>query len=358
MATRDKYSIFALLFILLAEVATVAAIRLSIGWWLWIVSGIAVLAIAIVLAMGKRNGFDFRPKSGVASNLLANAITPRAISAFYLLFFVVHIGWVSDSTLNLFLPKEYTDWAEIVVSLVVGYLGLLSIIVFFPRSEDKQGKNKIIISGISIPSVPYIDPKTNPTEDEKYRSLNLRPLVRPLQLLSDDENECSMLILWSNGLDKALPVNFPKVYKLITGKDYEGDTKDLGVKGMADLLIRECAIKEFPDKKDMISKLTIRWTKDSCDYDDFGACFSTLNNEINGLTDKDHSLIFNMTPGTALIGGVITLLAMDPQRSLYYYRQSKEITDDKDRLQPVVKDYESIRTLLSGTLENIRRKES
>lgn len=53
-----------------------------------------------------------------------------------------------------------------------------------------------------------------------------------------------------------------------------------------------------------------------------------------------------MTPGTTLIGGVITLLAMDPQRSLYYYRQSETIVDDKDRLLPVDKDYESIRNVL------------
>ena len=354
MATRDKYCVFALILISVAEVTAIAAMRSLNGLWLWIVAAVATFAILIVALIGNSNGLDFRPKSGVASNLLANAITPRTISAFYLLFFVVHIGWISDSTLNLFLPKEYTEWTEVIVSFITGSLGLLFLVVFFPRSEDASGKNKVIVSGISIPSVPYLSPE--PSEEERYRALNLRPLVRTLQLVSNDERECSLLILWSNGLDSSLPVNFSKVYKLITRKDYD-NSNTLGVKEMAEVLIRECAKREFPDKANLINNMKIRWT-DSCDYDDFGTCFKTLNKEINALINKNHSLLFNMTPGTTLIGGVITLLAMDPQRSLYYYRQSKAITDDNNRLLPVVKDYESIKNLLSGTLENIRKNES
>ena len=107
MAARDKYSVTALFLLLIAEISVIAAMRISDNLWLWIVSVVAAIAILIIAAIGNKNNLEFKPKSGVASNLLANAITPRAISAFYLLFFVVHIGWISDSTLNLFLPKEY-----------------------------------------------------------------------------------------------------------------------------------------------------------------------------------------------------------------------------------------------------------
>lgn len=360
MAARDKYSVTALFLLLIAEISVIAAMRISDNLWLWIVSVVAAIAILIIAAIGNKNNLEFKPKSGVASNLLANAITPRAISAFYLLFFVVHIGWISDSTLNLFLPKEYTEWVEVIVSFFAGIIGLFFLVVFFPRSEDMEGKNKIIVSGMSIPSVHYISPDKNPTDKDRYLKLNLRPLVRMLQLLPKDEIQCTLLILMSDGLKGGLKGNFPKVYKLITGKDseikYKCETKrDIEI--MAEVLIKACAKREFPDRGELIDNLKIQWTE-YCDYDDFDSCFKTLNKEINSFSGKDNSFIFNMTPGTTLIGGVITLLAMDPQRSLYYYRQSEAIVDDKDRLLPVVKDYESIRNVLSGTLENIRRKES
>ena len=360
MTERDKYSVIALLLILTAEISVIAAMRISDTLWLWMVAAVAAFAILIIAVIGNKNNLDFKPKSGVASNLLANAITPRAISAFFLLFFVVHIGWISDSTLNLFLPKEYTEWAEVIVSFIAGVIGLFFLVAFFPRSEDMQGKNKIIVSGMSIPSVPYISPDKNPTDKDRYLKLNLRPLVRMLQLLPDDEKHCTLLILMSDGLDGSLKANFPKVYKLITGKEYEKKIKcetKREIEFLAEVLIKACAKREFPDKGELIDNLIIEWTE-FCDYDDFDSCFKNLNKVIKNLPGKDNSLIFNMTPGTTLIGGVITLLAMDPQRSLYYYRQSETIADDKDRLLPVVKDYESIRNVLSGTLENIRRKES
>lgn len=213
---------------------------------------------------------------------------------------------------------------------------------------------------MSIPSVPYISQDKNPTDEDRYLKLNLRPLVRMLQLLPSNEKQCTLLILMSDGLDGSLKTNFPKVYKLITGKEYEKkyscETKR-EIEALAEVLIKECAKREFHDKGELIDNLKIRWTE-YCDYDNFNSCFKILNKEINSLPGNDNSLIFNMTPGTTLIGGVITLLAMDPQRSLYYYRQSETIADDKDRLLPVVKDYESIKNVLSGTLENIRRKDS
>ena len=90
MVTRDKYSILALLLLLIAEVATIVAIRSSISFWLWIVAGVAAFAILIVSVIGNSNGFDFRPKSGVASkkHLLVGANT-------------VDIGYSGECHVNL-----------------------------------------------------------------------------------------------------------------------------------------------------------------------------------------------------------------------------------------------------------------
>lgn len=365
MTKKDKFSVWVLLLVLVAETFSILALRAAQPWF-WCVTAVCMVAILIVWAIGNRGELDFKPKSVVASNLLANAIAPRAISAFYLLFFVIHIGWLTDGTLNLFLPDAYKQWDEIVISFLVGAIGLFFLIVFFPISSEKRKKTNIVfISGISLPSIPFI-PKDKPQTDEyKYSKLNLRPLVRMLQI-ADDTN-CQLHILKSDGLvdSEAMYKKLSDVYQLICKKDFDeglladmvGSETSKTIK-MTELLIRECAKREFP-QKDWIDNLKITWTKKACDYDNFNDCFKTLNADVLSMDDKDHSLYFNLTPGTASVGGVMTLLAMDPKRSLYYYRQKEDINiDDEKRLVPVEKDYESLKMVFSGALENIRGKES
>lgn len=365
MTKRDKYCVWSLLLILAADIFSILALRTG-ELLLWIVVVVLMIAILLIRRKGNKGNFDFKPKSVVASNLLANAIAPRAISAFYLLFFVIHIGWLTDGTLNLFLSQAYDHWGEILISFAVGSLGLYFLIVFFPKSGEKGGETKaIFISGISLPSIPYI-PKDKPQDEEyKYRKLNLRPLVRMLQ--KADNSNCELHILKSDGLTDSEDMHkkLSDVYKLITKKDFNDSLLDNSTSKetsktikMTELLIRECAIREFDEKKDWLKNLKICWTKEACDYDNFNECFQAINADIMKMDDKDHSLYFNLTPGTACVGGVMTLLAMDPKRSLYYYRQKEDIDlDDDMRLVRIEKDYESLKVVFSGVLENIRKTE-
>ena len=364
MTKRDKYCVWALLLVLAAEIFSILALRTEQPLF-WFFVGLLTIVILLFWEKGNKGNFDFKPKSVVASNLLANAIAPRAISALYLLFFVIHIGWLTDGSLNLFLPNAYKHWSEILISFAVGSAGLFFLIVFFPKSGEKKGETKaVFISGISLPSIPFI-PKDKPQDDEhKYKKLNLRPLVRMLQ--KADNANCELHILKSDGLTDSEDMHkkLSDVYKLITQKDFNENLLDNSVGKetsktiqMTELLIRECAKREFP-KKDWLNSLIITWTKEACDYDNFNQCFQAINADVLKMDDKNHSLYFNLTPGTACVGGVMTLLAMDPKRSLYYYRQKEDIDlDDEKRLIPIEKDYESLKVVFSGALENIRKTE-
>lgn len=361
MTKRDIYCVWALLLVLTAELFSILAMRTNQPLF-WGVTLVLTIVIFIIWIRGNRGNFDFKPKSVVASNLLANAIAPRAISALYLLFFVIHIGWLTDGSLNFFLPYAYKQWDELLISFIVGSIGLFFLIVFFPKSGEKGSETKVIfISGISLPSIPKDKPQT---EEDKYKKLNLRPLVRILQMA--DNANCELLILKSDGLtdSEEMHKKLADVYKLITKKEFNNSVLDNSASKetsttikMTELLIRECAKREFP-KKDWIESLKINWTKEACDYDNFNQCFQAINSDILKMDDKNHSLYFNLTPGTASVGGVMTLLAMDPKRILYYYRQKEDIAlDDEKRLVPVEKDYESLKTVFSNALDNIRKSE-
>lgn len=364
MTKRDKFSVWVLLLVLIVETFSILAMRTH-QLWFWAVVAVLTIAIFIIWSMGNKAGFEFKPKSVVASNLLANAIAPRAISAFYLLFFIIHIGWLSDGTLNLFLSNAYKCWCEILISFAIGSMGLFFLIVFFPKSGEKGNVTKaIFFSGISLPTIPFVPNDKPQTDEYKYSKLNLRPLVRMLQ--KADNVNCELYILKSDGLTDSENMHnkLSNVYKLITQKEFDDSMLNNSANKetsktikMTELLIRECAKREFP-QKDWLDNLKITWTKEACDYDNFNECFQAINAHVLKMDDKNHSLYFNLTPGTACVGGVMTLLAMDPKRSLYYYRQKEDIDlDDEKRLVPIEKDYESLKRVFSGALENIRKTE-
>ena len=63
------------------------------------------------------------------------------------------------------------------------------------------------------------------------------------------------------------------------------------------------------------------------------------------------TLYFNISPGTGLISGLLTLIGVDSRHCLYYYSQ---ITDDSisdfDRLTKIDKDLESVKKAVTEEL--------
>ena len=116
-------------------------------------------------------------------------------------------------------------------------------------------------------------------------------------------------------------------------------------------LIKEVAKHKFPESKKWIDEnLRIHFTKD-CNYDKFPDCFKLLSEEIKKYDTKDKELCFNLTPGTAPISSIVTLLSIDANRKLYYYSQDEEVQSHP--IISVEKAEVPLENLLSQALETL-----
>lgn len=345
---RNTYSFLALLLVLVGEVLSLIAIRHKYDWqtwgpWVGLVFGLIFLLWLLGWCLHVRFGF----KSIIVTKLLANAISPQRLGVVYLLFFVIHIGWLTNAAMSLFMPND--PLCHVGTNILVCVVGILLLIWFFPNGRQKKIGNptKVFVSGISEIKVPW---NKNPSE------LNLRPLARELQNTKDDSDDCELLILLSdfnNASNEQISQSIRSVLDFM-GKDtvsLDGLSTDQQIK----FLIKEVIKHEFPQKK-WVDQLSIEFSI-PCNYDKFTECFKALSPLVEAKDDDNHQLIFNLTPGTGIVGSLMTLLAIDGDRELYYYRQEKSnAISDLERLQPVNKSDIPLKNLLSQALERLHNE--
>lgn len=341
MKYRNTYSFLALLLVLLGiEVPVLVGVRLQ-QWslCLTIIVGVALLLIALLWMHGRRRGMKFRFRSEILTKLLANAISPRWLGVFYLVAFVIHVGWLTDSIMYLYLEKRL---AVVVISIIVCLVGMVVIIIFFPdgRKVKSDSPVRVFISGISLPFLP-----------SDMSRFNLRPLVRVLQ--EETDGRCEMLILMSDFAPKTHPEVIAGINQILTGYcGLQALGPDVPLTRALDKVIREAAKREFPDKR-WIDTMPIHFTE-PCNYNAFSQCYATLSPWVKRMDSEDRLLAFNMSPGTGIIGSLMTLMAIHADRSLYYYSQDDSLPDEQ-RLTPVDKSSVPLYSLLSQALENIEK---
>lgn len=413
---KNLYSAIAIVLILLGEVFYVIGNKLNCcftlyGWkwdWGWIMYGLSFVSFFALIVLGihgvKYEKFGLSIKTMVLKKLLANAIAPKRISAFYLLFFIIHLTWISDATLNLFLPHAYPCWPEILVSFGISIFGLCALIFFFPTENLKEDKNnpRVFVSGISIPSAP-----------PEYESLNLLPLVRVLKFKdqnnsADNQNMKNIFLIlrtdkllvekdvnidltnlrellswerlynvWtflkkcdiiSNANAKQEDVDsIDKTFKIVkeindSRKGLSGDDKEaketeikhhiidfinndgnqVNLDKILKYIIRILVKTEFSEDgyvseptlnvDEEIENLKIVLT-DGCDYNNFKSCQKVLQESLRSYKDDEYNIIFNITPGTSIVGALMMLFGVDPMKKACFYAQDgskKIIKIDKD----------------------------
>ena len=272
------------------------------------------------------------------------------------------IGWLSNAIHGLY-STNGEDFIGILNSVGVCTFGLLSLIVFFP--DGHQNKNadceQVFFSGISSINI------KKEAWPQKYDGLNLIPLVRILQLLHESGSNSRMVILLSDVFKDNEPTFavLDHIMTLVNPKAFDKIKNGNTVQDKLALLIRETAKREFPDKARLIDNMEIEFTKPCSYLDDFEVAYNVLENKAKELDDARHQLYFNLTPGTGIIGSLMTLMAIDGDRELYYYSQEKmpneatatleekEIFKQK-LLKPVDKSKVPLQALLSQALESIK----
>ena len=343
MRERDNYSWIALVLILVGEAFALCAIRLSLYFWghMTIITGL-ILIILWILGMSQNQRFSLR--SVILTKLLANAIAPRRLGTTYLLLFVIHIGWLTNTAMSLFTPTN--RFFDIVPSIIVCLAGLFFLIIFFPNGDRQKAKKpkKVFVSGISAINI---------------KSHNLKPLVSILQLTDKTDTECELFILQSNYYSneknqKEVEENYDSYFKEESKrlrKEVNAERNDT-IEDKLRLLIKIAAINMFPEKEWISDGLKITFSNESADYNQFDSCFRIVEKFIRERDDDNHVLIFNLTPGTGIVGSLMTLLAIDGDRMLYYYSQDINVPDI-DKIKKVEKSQIPLHNLLSQALDTL-----
>lgn len=343
---QNTYSFVALLLIIIGEAFALFGIQGYLpDWDIYFVS-VAVL-ILILWIIGFVHGRRYEIRSVILTKLLANAIAPRWLGVIYLFIFVIHIGWLTNATMSLFMPSS--NFRDAVLSTGICIAGMVVTIMFFPNGPEKKDDDaqEVLISGLSEIKLPNV-----------YENLNIRPLVRILQ--EHNPENCEFLILRSNYgniKDAELSNRIEEVLRFVLNADTTGEPSvcdrliGLSVNKKLEVLIKEVAKREFPEKTTAIDKMEFDWTE-PCDYNKFRSCHDALSRKIKEKDDAHHRLVCYVSPGTTLVSSLITLMAIDGNRSLYYYSQDRSVPDSK-KLMKVEKNEIPLKNLLSQALDTM-----
>lgn len=358
------YSWIALVSILFADVFAVVARFSALSIWYYFLAGILAFLIMLwAISFIKNVRFGF--KSIILVKLLSNAATPRPLSVLYILLFVIHIGWLGN------IPSSSDN---ILLSLFVCITLILFIILFFPSKQERKSDNatKVFVSGIS---------------QINYTNLNLLPLVRMLQL-TDDDYTAEMIIIHSNYYNKYYSTDdndmnkkkiidnvdsyynnyfknaYEKLNNPVIKRMYEETKTGQDIVEKLKLIIRLLAYHEFPEKEWILypDKFHIEFTP-AQDYDKFQECFNAIEKQLIGRDTPANVLYFNLTPGTANISALMTLMAIDGDRKLYYYVPENDpnkvrAMSEKEkqlRLTEVIKKDIPLDNLLSQAIETLNK---
>ena len=351
--------------LIIAELLALAAIR-YVSWCPYgMYACFLGIIIFVIWLISRLLHAGFKLKNATLRKMLANAISPTWLGVSYLMAFVLHIGWTSNALNSLFVGTD--DWLQAFTSFTISAIGMTVLIVFFPEGKvDKSEARKVVfISGISMIGM-------NKNDDKKLiiSLRNVVPLVSILDLVLKEksvkqENVGELLILDTDGHQKMImdliatgdwdnylvdtygaeddPRRIP-----LSWRPTPGDMK--GVQNFLVWLIKFTAKLKYPGNETFIDSLKISFMDKPCDFDKFDQCFRVVKNAVDSVDNHEHLLYFNLTPGTGIVGSLMTLFAIDDNRRLYYYPQKTPgavMTEANKSKVP-------LENLLSQALENMR----
>lgn len=370
---RNKFSSIAWVLLLLGEISAFFWIRGDLFiWGGWSFGTIAFgLLILILWGIGQLCHHKFKVRSVILTRLLANAIAPQKIGTIYLVLFVIHIGWLTNAVMCLFTDDCFP---KVFATIGVCIVGTIILIAFFP---NRKGKNRNALTNIVISGISPV------FQENDFEMFNLIPFVRVFQKIKADRiivvlsdifvknGYQSPVVYVTEEQKKKEPAKYASFTEIGTtektkGKyiiqlgSIKGITRNVNdIKKDLEQVIKQTAHMEFYNDKDIsnvIDTCKIEFTDFLADYNNFQSSFNDLNELSQSLDTSENKLYFNLTPGTVTMSSVMTLIAVDGDRSLYYYSQDKVVPIEL-KLREVNKNQIPLENLLSQALENVVKSE-
>lgn len=369
------YSIIVLLVLIVGEVSGILGQQLECD--LWFVPIIVSVVLSFLLAIVAWKHKHLRPNSGILANLVSSTISPSWLGIAFLIVFISHFTWWMDVVIEFFKPvsDERDSWYLL---FGISSCGLIITGWFFPEGGliPKDNKSRVVFfSGISL-----VPSGANGRKVE-YSKFNIIPIVRMLQTVFDENGQfkgkpCKLVILNSDAKENLNVGNSDYEYPVLTGSFKEPnpvgssgfwkkDAEHLSIKKTSDdrttlreeklrNIIKDAALIEFPDKKEEIEALDICFTT-PCDYDLFEECYTVLDEAVRHEDEPNAQLCFNLTPGTGIVGSLMTLFSIDADRLLFYYAQfTSDYRSNHERVQEAKKEKIHLESLLSQALQKLK----
>jgi|GEM_PF-6056354 len=300
--------------------------------------------------------------------IIAFALNFSESVASFLGIIISSVNWFAKNVLQADVdPTDYFPFnfsygiRDGIAVLLITVVALFFTLWFYPIRKRFKRNNapKIIISGISPFSA----------REQLFMQSNIIPLVSMLNTV-EESDDCKMLILmsdtWENRKYERPVVKMTEDAKPVTLGEYT-DTFTSGkrtAKEWARLeedvrkIIKEAAQKLYdtPEKQGYKGKdwyenhLEICFTKPA-DYNHFSDCYKKLTKAMDNqkIDDTKYYVYFNLSPGTAVVSSVMTLVGVDADRNIFYYNQGDK---SGTKIEEIDKSMVPIENLLSQALEN------
>lgn len=282
-------------------------------WWLII--GISFVLLILIGIYYKAYRFSL----SIMKRFLNNALGLKWLSFIFILIFLVHISWLSDSCFNFFIEGKKT-WGNILVSLA----GIVCMFIIFPiqKRENKtvaKQERTLLISGIKEINAHFLD--------LFFKPFNVYPNIEKVVILLSDK-----VLSISNGLvdDVLLGVEneadeYKKAIKYYTTSPTELNRKVVQTK-LSDFLLAKigCSVNGYKDRNVnfVFSKVV--------DYNNFNDCFLELKLMLKNEENNTNETIINISPGTSIVSGTMTIFAIKGKRELVYTRQDNSKLESFD----------------------------
>ncbi|MBQ4432725.1 MAG: hypothetical protein II894_01040, partial [Bacteroidales bacterium] len=322
----------------------------------------------------------FRNRATVLTKLLSYSMGNKILNVAFMFAFGLNFACLGSTVSSL------TQQNLSAIYTIVGWaVVLVGLIVFIPSGREEKAENPgfVFVSGIS-----YIG---NFNREQAYNSfgLSLVPLVRMFQLFEeglkdsfakgmDNYRNCQFLVVLSDAFTPRSNNTLRDVMHVVDANKEDAIDDGVSIEDNLRLVIREVIKKEFPLPEGEWAKKFFQtseeWTTfidnvkidftEAINYNkDFDTAYNRIEEKVDPLDDENHELYFNLTPGTSIIDGILSLFAIDGDRKLYIYGQAKPSAEEVDTakkldlykrnlLKPIVKSRIPLNNLLSQAIES------